>query len=140
MAEKQNSTLLRLSETNLTVLDPSEDVRGLTVLDRDNEEIGQVDDLLVDDGEHKVRFLEVSSGGFLGLGARTFLIPVDAITRIHNDHIHIDQTREHVAGAPEYDPKVVRERNYYEEVYGHYGYSPYWGPGYAYPAFPLYGL
>lgn len=139
MAEN-NATLLRLSETDLEVLDPSEDVRGLTVLDRNDEEVGQVDDLLVDEDEHKVRFLEVSSGGFLGLGARTFLMPVDAITRIHNDHIHIDQVREHVAGAPEYDPEVVPARDYYEQVYGYYGYAPYWGPGYAYPGFPFYGF
>lgn len=136
--ESRKAKLLKLSDTDLTLADSAEDIRGCTVLDRGGEEIGHVDDLLIDDLEHKVRFLQVASGGFLGLGERTFLIPVDAITRIHDNHVHIDRTREHVAGAPDYDPNVVPERHYYEGLYGHYGYRPFWGLGYAYPAYPYY--
>ncbi|MBA2668476.1 MAG: PRC-barrel domain-containing protein [Trueperaceae bacterium] len=139
-----SATLVRLSEERLHVEHPSEDVRGHSVLDRNDEEIGTVEDLLVDDHERKVRFLEVSSGGFLGIGAKTFHIPVDAVTRIHDDHVHVDMTREHVGQGPSFDPDVVvdesgDERGYYEGVYRHYGHSPFWGPGYAYPAFPFIG-
>jgi sporulation protein YlmC with PRC-barrel domain len=141
-------TLYSLSDERLTLTDPAEDVRGYTVIDRHGEDIGSVEDLLVDEGERKVRFLQVKDGGFLGMGGRMFLIPVDAITRIHDDHVHVDQTREHVGGGPVYDPDVVsedafrqeafREGGYYHGVYGHYGYSPFWAPGYAYPGYPFY--
>jgi CBS domain-containing protein/sporulation protein YlmC with PRC-barrel domain len=129
--------LVRLSDTNLTLAEQAEDVRGLKVLDVAGEELGTVNDLFIDEAERKVRFLEVSSGGFLGLGATKFLLPVDAITRITADVVYINQSRERVAGAPQYDPNLVEER-YARDVYGHYGYAPYWGADYHYPPYPYY--
>ena len=74
-----------------------------------------------------MRFLEVSSGGFLGLGATKFLLPVDAISRIDSRRRFTSiRARERVAGAPRYDPTLVEER-YVSDVYSHYGYPPYWG-------------
>ncbi len=143
---ERTHTLVNLSEERLTLAEPAEDIRGFDVIDRHGDDIGSIEDLLVDDGDRKVRFMQVKSGGFLGLGGKTFHIPIDAITSIHDGHVHIDQTREHVGGAPDYDPDVVaeeadvvRERGYYEGVYRHYGYSPFWAPGYVYPGYPHYG-
>ena len=131
------ATLRRLGETGLTVSFPEEDIRGRTVLDRAGEELGTVDDLLVDDAEHKVRFLQVASGGLLGLGEQKVMIPVDAISRITDEAVQVDQGRERVAGAPHYDPSITHD-TYWEDVYGYYGYGPYWTPGYTYPAYPFY--
>jgi sporulation protein YlmC with PRC-barrel domain len=131
------ASLVRLSDTDLTLAERDEDIRGRQAVDMAGEELGEVHDLLIDDREQKVRFLEVSSGGFLGLGATKFLIPVDAITRITPDAVHINQSRERVAGAPRYDPTLIDER-YVGNVYSHYGYSPYWGPDYRYPSYPRY--
>jgi len=119
------------------VQDPNADIRGRKVLDKNGDEVGKVDDLMIDNREHKVRLLEVESGGFLGLGETKVLIPVDAITRI-DDHVHIDHTREHVARAPRYDPDLVQDQQYLGSVYGHYGYGPFWGMGYSYPMYPYY--
>lgn len=129
------ATLLRLSDTELRPTDPFEDIRGRRVLDMAGEELGDVNDLLIDDREHKVRFLQVASGGFLGLGATKFLLPVEAITNITVDTVHVHQGREQVAGAPRYDPSLVDER-YVTDIYSHYGYPPYWGPDYHYPPYP----
>jgi sporulation protein YlmC with PRC-barrel domain len=131
------ATLVRLSDSNLALADRAEDIRGRTVLDMAGEELGKVEDLFIDEQDHKVRLLEVSSGGFLGLGATKFLIPVEAIRRITDDAVYISQSRERVAGAPRYDPALVDER-YVSDVYGHYGYPPYWGPDYRYPPYPYY--
>ena len=129
--------LVKLGDTDLTVADQSQDIRGRKVVDRQGEEIGHVDALVLDDRESKVRFLRVASGGFLGIGESTFLLPVDAIAQIGDDQVVVDQTREHVAGAPAYDPDLTYEQDYYGGLYGYYGYGPYWGPGYVYPAYPL---
>src|SRR3712207_5286060 len=92
----RTATLHRLGETGLTVSFPEEDVRGRNVVDRSGEELGTVDDLLVDAAEHKVRFLQVASGGVLGLGAQKVMIPVDAISRITDEAVHVDLERERV--------------------------------------------
>jgi sporulation protein YlmC with PRC-barrel domain len=133
MTTRSKHTLMRLDDTGLTVADPNEDIRGHTVIDQHGEEIGKVDGLLLDPQERKVRMLEVAAGGFLGIGERTFIVPVDAVTSIAGDTIHIDRTRDHVAGAPAYDPTIAQEDEFWEGAYGYYGYTPYWGAGYAFP-------
>lgn len=129
--------LVRLSDSNLTLHDRTEDIRGRRVVDVAGEDLGKVDDLFIDEREQKVRFLEVSTGGFLGLGATKFLLPVDAITRLTDETVYVNQSREQVAGAPRYDPTLVEER-YVSDLYSHYGYPPYWGADYRYPGYPDY--
>ncbi|MEU5153825.1 PRC-barrel domain-containing protein [Glycomyces sp. NPDC021274] len=126
------TTLTRLGDSELTVANEDEDVRGRKVIDRNGDETGSVDGLIIDEAERKVRFLEVGSGGFLGLGKKQVLIPVDAVTRIDEDHVYIDRGREEVASGPGYDPELMPEpdRPYYENVYTHYGFPPFWGAGY----------
>ena len=136
MDEPRHPNVLSMEDEPIDLSADAHDVRGHRVLDAAGEEIGTVDDLLVDDQERHVRFLRVKSGGFLGLGGRSFLIPIDAVTRIHDDHVHIDRDREHVGRGPAYDPEViVRGQPEYDRIYGHYGYMPFWMGGYAYPAF-----
>lgn len=139
MDASNTGRLVKLDEIDQTVADSDEDIRGRKVFDVNGEEIGKVNDLLVDAQEHKVRFLEVASGGFLGIGKDTTFIPVDAIVNITEDDVILDQTRERVAGAPVYDPDVVRERDSHGGLLDYYGFAPYWGPGYVYPAYPHYG-
>lgn len=127
------ATLRKLSESGLTVAEPAEDVRGRKVFDSAGHEIGTVDDLMIDDREQKVRFLRVASGGFLGIGEEKVLIPVDAMTRISAEEVHVNQARDHIAGGPRYDPSL--EEPDWEQVYAYYGFTPYWAPGYVYPAF-----
>lgn len=131
-----NVVLEPLSQSSLTVGIEAEDIRGRAVYDRHDDEVRTVTDLIIDRGESKVRFIQLGAGGFLGIGEDTFLIPVDAITGIDAEGVHIDKTREHVAGGPTYQPDLVAKAGCYGDVYAYYGYAPYWGAGYAYPAYP----
>jgi sporulation protein YlmC with PRC-barrel domain len=133
MTPTETTTLMRLADRGLTVADPAEDVRGRGVVDRDGEEIGEVRALLVDGREEKVLFLEVESGGFLGVGRETRLLPVDAVTRVEEHAVHVDQTREAVHGSPPYDPELREAGPYLSEVYGYYGYAPFWTAGHPRP-------
>ncbi|MEP7764318.1 PRC-barrel domain-containing protein [Sanguibacter sp. 25GB23B1] len=128
-----NPILVRISDSGLTVPDEQE-IRGRHVVDPDGEQLGTVGDLLVDEEEERVRFLEVTSGGFLGIGQEKVLIPVDAVTRI-DDQVHVSTSRSHVEGSPGYDPELAAASplTYYGGLYGYYGMGPYWGQGYVYP-------
>jgi len=130
--------LVKLSEIDETVADRSDDIRGRKVIDAAGEHLGKVKDLLIDEEENRVRFIEVASGGFLGIGQDTVLIPVDAITAIDDDDVRIDQSRQRVASAPTYDPDLVRERETYSQYLTYYGYPMWWGTGYNYPDYPNY--
>ena len=130
--------LIRLSNTNLRVADPTQDVRGHRVVDQDGKDIGEVDDLILDRAKAQVRFLEVAAGDLFGFGPAKTLIPVEAIARISDKAVYLNQTRQHVATAPRYDPDlIVREvegQGYIGDVYRHYGFLPYGRPGYVYPS------
>jgi hypothetical protein len=119
-----NPTLRKLQDLDRTVATPDEDIRGRMVKDKDGHELGRIDGLLVDAVGQKVRFMEVATGGILGLGQTKSLIPVEAITRVTDDEVYISHTREHVAGAPAYDPELVREDSaYLSGLYPYYGYE-----------------
>lgn len=130
--------LIRLSDTDQTIADPAEDVRGRKVNDSTGEEIGEVDDLLIDDEEGRVRFLRIGAGGFLGIGREHFLVPVDAITSVDPDGVTVSRARARLHDVPVYDPDLTYDATYYADLYGWWGYGPYWAPGYTYPRYPHY--
>ena len=120
--------LVRLCDTDQTVSSSDEDIRGRMAKDKDGRDLGTIEGLLVDEAERKVRFMEVGSGGFLGLGESKSLIPVEAITRTTAEAVYIGHTREHVAGAPRYDPELTHtELDYFFNLYPYYGYRPSFG-------------
>ncbi|WP_433169173.1 PRC-barrel domain-containing protein [Kribbella sp. CA-247076] len=138
MADSDRAGLVRLKDTDLTVAGSDADVRGRVAVDSNGDELGEVDDLFIDSDEQKVRFLQLGSGGFLGIGEKKVLIPVDAVARVDDDKIVVDQERGRIAAAPAYDPELeeLPERDFYEGIYGYYGYPPHWAPGYRYPHYP----
>lgn len=133
MPAQSDASLSKLSDTGKTVAGAADDVRGRKVTDKNGKDLGHVHDLLIDDNDGKVRFLLVDHGGFLGIGRTKSFIPVEAITKITEDEVFINHTRDHVAGGPGYDPALVNDRAYHEDIYSYYGYGPSWGAGYAYP-------
>lgn len=119
-----NAELAKLSETGLTLADSTED-------------IGHVSALFIDQSKRKVQVLEIRAGGFLEIGDRHFLLPVEAITNVAEGEIHINQTLERVVNSPAYDPAlaVPRTPEYLRSDYGYYGMSPAMGAGFLYPNF-----
>ena len=125
-----------LGQSDFELSDKAEDIRGRIVRDSSGAEIGTVEELLIDRDESKVRFVRISSGGVLGFGAKRYLLPVELISRTSDDAVHIDRSRTDVESAPAYEPELVADRERLAGLYGHYGYTPYWAPGYLYPPFP----
>lgn len=140
MTPHESGELVKLEDSGKTLADSREDIRGYTVKSASGEDIGKVDDLLIDLEEEKARFLVVASGGFLGIGRDKSFIPVDAVTGINegDSEVLLDRSRDQVAGAPQYDPELAEDRSFYEGVYGYYGFSPYWSTGYSHPGYPYY--
>ncbi len=136
--QTKNTPLERLSDLGLVLSDPGQDIRGRKVIDRHGADIGHVSGLFIDADERKVRMVELRTGGFIGIGERHFLLPVDAIASVDEHDVHVNESGERIVHSPVYDPTLVAEptRDYWEPYYGYYGLSPYWGNGYMYPTFP----
>ncbi len=134
------SPLRRLRDSDEMIANAHEDVRGRKVLDNAGNHIGTVDGLMIDEGQKKVRFLQVECGGFLGLGATHLMIPVDVITSVTDDAVTIDRHHTHLHGAPRYNPTLIKEMDegFWGDIYGYYGSRPYWGTGYVDPPYPYF--
>jgi sporulation protein YlmC with PRC-barrel domain len=121
------STLVKLEDSDFVLEDRAQDLRGLVVYDRDGKEIGSVEGLYVDTEERAVRFLDVGAGGFLGVGEKHFMIPVEVVTDVDGDGVTIDQGRQKVIDSPALPTNVVPEVDYQRGVYDYYGYEyPAW--------------
>ena len=103
----QHSNLTKLSETDLPLEENWQDMRGLDVYDITDEQIGSVQDLYINREARQPRYLVVSAGGFLGLGKKHFLIPVEEVSRdVGEERVTVTQPREKVVNSPEFDPDV----------------------------------
>ncbi|WP_306362630.1 PRC-barrel domain-containing protein [Nocardia sp. CC227C] len=129
MAEQRLPTLIDLDDTDLTLRDPAYDIGNRTVFDSEGTEIGEVDGLVIDESERRVRFIRIGSGGVLGIGQTKRLVPVEVIVGIEGKSVHIDRTKQHVTDSQPYDPPLVDAPTFYETLYGQYGYPPFWGAG-----------
>ena len=106
------------------------DLQGRAVRGMDDEEIGTVDDLYIDYDEHTVRYVTLDVGGFLGIGAKTVLVPFERIQwSADGDHLYLDADRETIENAPEFDPAGGYDREYETAVTTAWGVPAYWTAG-----------
>ena len=102
---QQRSSLAKLSELDVPLEENWQDIRNLDVYDMSDEQIGSVADLYVDQQARQPRFLIVSAGGFLGVGKKHFLIPVEEVSRdVGEERVTVTQSRDKVLNSPEFDP------------------------------------
>jgi sporulation protein YlmC with PRC-barrel domain len=119
---QQRSNLTKLSEAELPLEEPWQDIRGLEVYDVNGEQIGSVEDLYVDRDARLPRFLEVSAGGFLGIGKKHFLIPIEEISReMGEDRVTVNQPRDKVVESPDFDPDDVANPDIQRAIHAYYG-------------------
>ena len=101
------ATLLAISE-----------IKGARVINFQNQDVGEIDELLIDPDSGQIRFAVVSVGGFLGLGSTRVAVPWQAlqITR-ENGRVRymLDATKERLEKAPRVEGKNY-ERLYPADV------------------------
>jgi sporulation protein YlmC with PRC-barrel domain len=77
-------------------------VRGLPVRNLQGEELGEVEDVVIDLSTGKVRYAAMSFGGFLGVGDKLFAVPWMATTLRYEDgepFMVVDATKEKLEKA-----------------------------------------
>lgn len=103
---------------------------GDTVVNREGEKLGRIDDLMIDVPSGRVAYAVMSSGGFLGLGDKLFAVPFNALTLdVDSKCFVLDVPRERIEEAPGFDkdhwPEMADMR-WAQHVHGYYGTRPYW--------------
>jgi uncharacterized protein (TIGR02271 family) len=90
------------------VAENNEDVRGWDVRGNDGEKIGKVNDLLIDTGIDKVKYLEVKVDRGLGGKDRNVLIPIGAARLADDDDVVIvDAGKDALRDYPDYTGQQI---------------------------------
>ena len=116
-----------LDVSGLRFEDPSEDIRRRAVRSWDGADLGCVDALVVDRESRTVRYLQLGSGGLLGIRRSRRLVPVDAIVAIAPAEVLIEESGMSPPWRARYRPRLV------EEPWATGGDVAYWAWGFIYP-------
>lgn len=102
---------------------PHQELRQKSVFDSGSRHIGQVGNLYVDDDKN-LHFVDVVTSGFLGLGKKHHLVPVEAITDESPGAIALGVDEQTVEGAPTFsNPQAAPDDELQRAVREHYGYD-----------------
>ena len=102
---------------------PHHELRQKTVMDSGDRIIGQVANLYVDD-DRELHFLDVATSGFLGLGTKHHLVPVEAISDEGTGSVTLAVDQQVVESATTYvKPYAELDEELQRFTREHYGYT-----------------
>ena len=86
------------------------DLTGLTVYNSSNEDLGKIEDVVIDPDAGRIRYAVLSFGGWLGMGDKYFAIPWQRLSFISKgetrfgtekeDHVVLNVSKETLKNAP----------------------------------------
>lgn len=105
---------------------------GNRVVNPQGEELGKIEEFMIDLHTGRINYAVLSFGGFLGFGDKLFAIPWEALTVNTDNHtFSLNVEKEQLKNAPGFDKDNWPDGAQYEtgwllDVYNYYGYTPYW--------------
>jgi sporulation protein YlmC with PRC-barrel domain len=101
-----------------------------SVVNAAGEDLGKIEELMIDLNSGRVSYAVLSFGGFLGMGDKLFAIPFEALTvDTVEEQIILNVDKEILKNAPGFDKDNwpnTSEHAWLVDVYEYYGYRPYW--------------
>lgn len=121
--------MTRTGEHPRSVLSAST-LEGDDVVNAAGEDLGRIEEIMLDVSSGRIAYAVLSFGGFLGLGDKLFAIPWEAFqVDQENERLILNVDREALKNAPGFDkdhwPEFT-DRTWGVGIYEHYGYEPYW--------------
>jgi sporulation protein YlmC with PRC-barrel domain len=103
---------------------------GDRVVNLQNEDIGKVEEIMIDIHTGRVAYVVVSFGGLLGVGSKLFAVPWSAIS-VDTDRecFVMDADKERLENAPGFDKDnwpSTPNGQWYHDMYTYYEQEPYW--------------
>ena len=103
---------------------------GDPVRNAKREDLGKIEDLMIDLSTGKVAYAVLNFGGFLGMGNKLFAVPFKAMTVDTADKCFIlDVPKERLKEAPGFDKDNwpdVSDLSYRNKIYAFYNTAPDW--------------
>jgi PRC-barrel domain len=104
--------------------------RGSKVFNRQQQMLGEIDDIVFDVPRGAIVYAALASGGFLGLGERLFAVPWSALAYdAGRECFVLDAQKESFEHAPGFDKDrwpTEAGAEWHEQVHRHYGAPLFW--------------
>lgn len=105
-------------------------LNGDQVVNAQGEDLGHIEDLMIDLNSGRISYAVLSFGGFLGMGDKLFAVPWESLqVDTENKRMIFNVTKERLENAPGFDKNNwpdFADRQWGESVYNYYGVEPYW--------------
>lgn len=117
-----------LSKDETYSLISSDKVQGTSIYNSNGDNLGEVDDLMIDKVSGKVAYAVVSFGGFLGMGAQRRALPWSVLTYDTNRQGYVvDALDDTIRNTPAADSEeTYADREWGTRLHNHFGVPPYW--------------
>jgi len=105
-------------------------LEGDKVVNRQGEDLGEIDEIMIDVPRGRIAYAVMSSGGFLGMGDKLFAIPWSALTLdTDNKCFILDVDKQRLENAPGFDKDhwpSMADPQFGSQIHSYYGARPYW--------------
>lgn len=105
-------------------------IAGDKVRNAAGEDLGKIEELMVDLDHAHIAYAVLSFGGVMGMGNKLFAIPMEALTVDADNHEFVlNVPRETLEKAPGFDKNNwpnTDDLEWQSRIYSHFGYKPYW--------------
>ena len=123
MAEPRVSRYTNIVPAKKTVI-------GSKVINQQNEDLGKIEDIVIDDDAGRIAYAVLSFGGFLGMGDKYFAIPWEALRfNLSDKHALLNVDKKLLENAPGFGKDSwpnMADATWGNQIFSHYGYTPYW--------------
>lgn len=111
------------------IIRASKDVIGKKVVNLLGEDVGDIEEVVIDYATGRVTYAVMSFGGFLGIGDKLFAVPWMSLGYNKSDDMFVMKVnKELLKNAPGFDKSSwpdMSDPDHLNEVYRHYGYDRY---------------
>lgn len=105
-------------------------VQGTRIVNRQGDELGHVEDLMIDKMTGRIVYAVLTHGGILGIGEKHFALPWEALSYSSEQEAYLlDIDLELLRAAPGFrrdQAPDMADRRWGEQIHQYYGYEPYW--------------
>jgi sporulation protein YlmC with PRC-barrel domain len=105
-------------------------LNGTDVVNSNGENLGNIEDIMIDFNEGRIAYVVLSFGGFLGIGDKFFAVPMEAMTLdTENEQVIFDVDKDRLKNAPGFNKDnwpLTPNQEWYDTVYSYYDINPYW--------------
>jgi hypothetical protein len=113
--------------TDNSTLISGQTIQGTRVFNPAGEELGHIDDVMVDAASGRVVYGVLQFGGFLGIGSDFHAIPFGKLRYEAERNGYVtDLTKDQLENAPRQEDSWLKDREWQQRSHEYYGVAPYW--------------